>query len=197
MVFQRAVLPAKLPHLSGLQFDALYEPGSVDAQVGGDWYDAVRLLDGRVLVTIGDVTGRGLDAAVVVGVVRALGPAAWHNPAAEIKRVVIPDGSADDVAILVLRVDFATFERHVERRHLDARDAAAATALRKEFTASLPGADFSSDNIANAELVLGELIGNVVRHAGGGGETEIVTDHSGSRTVLHVLDAGVGFRYVS
>ena len=70
--FQRAVLPLHLPEVTGLKFDALYEPGLADAQVGGDWYDAVRLLDGRVLVTIGDVGGRGLAAAIVVGVVRQI-----------------------------------------------------------------------------------------------------------------------------
>jgi hypothetical protein len=41
-------------------------------RVGGDWYDAIRLLDGRVLLTIGDVTGSGLKAAVVMGVVRQI-----------------------------------------------------------------------------------------------------------------------------
>lgn len=69
--FQRAVLPASLPHVSGCTFDAIYEPGFGD-QLGGDWYDAVQLADGRILLSIGDVTGSGLDAAVVVGVVRQI-----------------------------------------------------------------------------------------------------------------------------
>jgi serine phosphatase RsbU (regulator of sigma subunit) len=50
----------------------VYESGLSDAQVGGDWYDAVRLLDGRVLLTIGDVSGSGLNAAVIMGVVRQI-----------------------------------------------------------------------------------------------------------------------------
>jgi PAS domain S-box-containing protein len=70
--FQRAVLPANLPVITGLRCDALYKPGSENAQVGGDWYDAVRLPDGRVLVAIGDVSGHGLDAAVIVGVIRQI-----------------------------------------------------------------------------------------------------------------------------
>src|SRR5664279_1059774 len=66
--FQRAVLPMTLPAVRGCVFDAVYEPGLGEAQVGGDWYDAVQLADGRVLVSIGDVCGSGLEAAVVVGV---------------------------------------------------------------------------------------------------------------------------------
>jgi hypothetical protein len=70
--FQRAVLPLALPTVPGCSFDAVYEPGLSDAQVGGDWYDAVHLIDGRVLVSIGDVAGSGLEAAVVVGVARQI-----------------------------------------------------------------------------------------------------------------------------
>ena len=68
--FQRAVLPVGLPRVRGCAFDAVYEPGLGEAQVGGDWYDAVHLTDGRILVSIGDVAGSGLEAAVVVGVAR-------------------------------------------------------------------------------------------------------------------------------
>ncbi len=41
-----------------------------EAQVGGDWYDALQLADGRVMVSIGDVCGSGLDAAVAMASVR-------------------------------------------------------------------------------------------------------------------------------
>lgn len=67
---QRALLPARLPHLEDVNFDAVYEPGEDEALVGGDWYDAFELQDGRVMVTIGDVTGRGLHAAVLMSKVR-------------------------------------------------------------------------------------------------------------------------------
>jgi anti-sigma regulatory factor (Ser/Thr protein kinase) len=71
-MFQRAVLPPALPTVAGCTFDAVYEPGLRDAQVGGDWYDAAHLMDGRILVSIGDVAGSGLEAAVVVGVARQI-----------------------------------------------------------------------------------------------------------------------------
>ncbi|MBV8068071.1 MAG: MASE1 domain-containing protein [Candidatus Eremiobacteraeota bacterium] len=61
---QRALLPARLPNRAGLQCDALYIPAEREALIGGDWYDAFELPDGRIVFSIGDVTGHGLDAAV-------------------------------------------------------------------------------------------------------------------------------------
>jgi PAS domain S-box-containing protein len=70
MTLQRAMLPAVLPDVAGLDFDAVYFPGATEAEIGGDWYDAIALPDGRVVVSIGDVTGRGLTAAVIMGRMR-------------------------------------------------------------------------------------------------------------------------------
>lgn len=68
--FQRAALPRQLPRVPGLTFNSFYRPGMDEAQVGGDWYDALVLADGRVMVSIGDVCGSGLDAAVAMASVR-------------------------------------------------------------------------------------------------------------------------------
>jgi PAS domain S-box-containing protein len=70
--FQEASLPLELPSLRGATFDAVYVPANDEAQVGGDWYDAVRLADGRVVVSIGDVAGNGLHAAVTMGNMRQI-----------------------------------------------------------------------------------------------------------------------------
>jgi anti-sigma regulatory factor (Ser/Thr protein kinase) len=70
--FQQASLPATLPQAPGLVLDAFYSPGRAEAQVGGDWYDALRLIDGRVVVSIGDVAGSGLAAAVTMGNMRQI-----------------------------------------------------------------------------------------------------------------------------
>jgi len=79
--FQAAVLPRRLPEIAGLQFDALYEPGRAEALVGGDWYDAFRLLDGRIVISIGDVVGNGLAAATAMAEVRqSIRGAAAINP---------------------------------------------------------------------------------------------------------------------
>jgi serine phosphatase RsbU (regulator of sigma subunit)/anti-sigma regulatory factor (Ser/Thr protein kinase)/CHASE3 domain sensor protein len=67
---QRALLPQELPVVPGIAFDGVYVPGRTEAQVGGDWYDALRLADGRVLITIGDVAGSGLQAAVIMAAMR-------------------------------------------------------------------------------------------------------------------------------
>ncbi|HZT13678.1 MAG TPA: SpoIIE family protein phosphatase [Candidatus Baltobacteraceae bacterium] len=68
--FQRAALPRALPQVEGLTFSSFYRPGIDESQVGGDWYDALQLNDGRVMVSIGDVCGSGLDAAVAMANVR-------------------------------------------------------------------------------------------------------------------------------
>jgi PAS domain S-box-containing protein len=316
--FQRAVLPPHLPMVKGLAFDAIYEPGLSDENVGGDWYDAVRLLDGRVMLTIGDVAGSGLNAAVVMGVVRQImrgiaqlhaepalmldaadralrleypetlvtawvgivdlvsrtvtyasaghpppllldrsgrvteldhltlpiglrqghqghastialadGSAIWlytdglieathdilrgtqileatakrlstehfEHPAAVIRRLVIPQGAQDDVAILVAQTDFVEAERYLTRSSFETSDAFAARAARRAFAASLPPSDYSDIDIANAEIVFGELCGNAVRYAPG--RVDIVVDWSGIQAVLHVLDRGPGFRHLS
>ena len=62
-LLQEALLPSSLPAVDGLVLDALYLPAESDALVGGDWYDAVELGNGRVLLSCGDVTGHGLEAA--------------------------------------------------------------------------------------------------------------------------------------
>ena len=67
---QRALLPQGLPEIAGIEFEGVYESGKSEAQVGGDWYDAVRLADGRVLISIGDVAGSGLQAAVIMAAMR-------------------------------------------------------------------------------------------------------------------------------
>ncbi len=318
--FQRAVLPLALPKVAGCTFDAVYEPGLGDAQVGGDWYDAVLLMDGRILVSIGDVAGSGLEAAVVVGVARQImrgisqlhaNPmlildaadralcleypgvyvSAWvglidlvtrtityasaghpppllvsregdvrelpdatslliglreghrgqastvsiargdtlvlytdglteagrdmiegsralreaaaslvtkptRHPANAIRRKVIPDGAADDVALLVVRTDYREAERYIERWRFDVRDGRAASDARTHFIESLEGRGFDADHCANAELVFSELIGNVVRHAQGD-EVEVAVDHGGLYSVLHVMDRGGGFHHIS
>jgi serine phosphatase RsbU (regulator of sigma subunit)/anti-sigma regulatory factor (Ser/Thr protein kinase) len=77
---QRALLPERLPRPGKQRFDAAYLPGAEEAIVGGDWYDAFDLPDGRLALSIGDVAGHGLRAAVVMGEVRQAFRAAALNP---------------------------------------------------------------------------------------------------------------------
>lgn len=69
-VLQRAVLPAELPKLEGLVLAARYLPATVRARVGGDWFDAFRLRDGRIGICVGDVVGHGVNAAACMGQLR-------------------------------------------------------------------------------------------------------------------------------
>ncbi len=68
---QRSLLPAELPGVPGVALAARYEPGDNGAAVGGDWYDAIALAGGRVAVVIGDVVGRGIEAAATMGQMRS------------------------------------------------------------------------------------------------------------------------------
>ena len=67
---QRSLLPEAFPKLAGLRLAARYVPGGPGVGVGGDWYDALPLSDGRVGLAIGDVAGRGLRAASIMGQLR-------------------------------------------------------------------------------------------------------------------------------
>jgi PAS domain S-box-containing protein len=67
---QDVFLPARMPSVPGLRFDAVYLPAEHDALVGGDWYDAFELPDGRIVFSIGDVAGHGLEASMSVGRLR-------------------------------------------------------------------------------------------------------------------------------
>ena len=68
--FQEAALPEVMPVVPGLAFAAVYRAANLEAMVGGDWYDAFRIDDGRVVLSVGDVMGSGLGAAVTMNAVR-------------------------------------------------------------------------------------------------------------------------------
>lgn len=93
---QRGLLQASLPTVPSIEFDASYVPAGREAYVGGDWYDVLALPDGRVMFSIGDVAGHGVEAAVVMSRAReaivALGYAE-SDPARVLAR-------ANDVLIL-------------------------------------------------------------------------------------------------
>jgi PAS domain S-box-containing protein len=323
---QRALLPQSLPVYPGVTLDAIYTPGTTEAQIGGDWYDAYPLADGRLAVTIGDVTGRGLQAATIMGRVRQslealatyqsdpaellnavdavlrrahpdaivtalvgvidlrrrsfayataghptpfvrsgedgtivalpgyglpLGlrdgaqpptstivlppnatillytdglvestrdidegerrllqilrdPAttAAEHPAHVIRNAVLFDGSSDDVAVFTIGIGEGTPEalragestlRTDWSMHwaFDSRDARVARDVRELFVAYLRAKGSGDADYAAAELVFGELIGNVARHAPGLVEVEV--EWRGNAPVLHVLDRGPGY----
>lgn len=92
---QASLLPPTLPQVDGIGFGAAYVP--MGREVGGDFYDVIALPDGRWLVVVGDVSGKGVSAAVVTGLVR------------EVVRVLIRD--ARPVAHVLARLNETLAER--------------------------------------------------------------------------------------
>lgn len=70
-VLQQALLPDRLPSVAGCDLAVRYLAGAHGVQVGGDWYDAFLLEDGRLALVIGDVAGHDLAAAGAMGHLRA------------------------------------------------------------------------------------------------------------------------------
>ena len=69
---QASLLPSALPEPEGLQLAARYHSASPGLSVGGDFYDAYPLPDGSFVFAIGDVCGKGAEAASVTGMSRDL-----------------------------------------------------------------------------------------------------------------------------
>ena len=67
---QRSVLPTTLPRVTGVQLAARYLPGTVELNVGGDWFDAFALDNGRIGLVVGDVVGKGVQAAATMAQLR-------------------------------------------------------------------------------------------------------------------------------
>lgn len=66
---QRSLLPRSLPHPPGLVVNARYQPGML-TEVAGDWYDVFELPDRSTAFVLGDVAGKGVEAATRMGEVR-------------------------------------------------------------------------------------------------------------------------------
>jgi serine phosphatase RsbU (regulator of sigma subunit) len=87
---QIVLTPKHLPRVPGFQLAARYQPLSLVGHVGGDFYDVFPIADGRTAVLVGDIAGKGVEAAAAVGLARytlrstiALDP----NPATVITRI--------------------------------------------------------------------------------------------------------------
>jgi serine/threonine-protein kinase RsbW len=110
---QRSLMPRSITQSPAFSVAARYEPGAPHLEVGGDWYDVIALSPNRLAIAIGDVVGRGLDAAAAMGQLRSalralamqgLGPAAVldgleafaeHTPNAAMSTVVYGELEAE------------------------------------------------------------------------------------------------------
>jgi PAS domain S-box-containing protein len=107
MALQLSLLPDRLPDAPGVELAAAFRPGSAEAEVGGDWYDAFTLPDGRLVLVVGDVMGKGVIAAAGMGRLRAaLRALALVDPLPEavlrgLDRVYTATEEPDQIATLV------------------------------------------------------------------------------------------------
>jgi serine phosphatase RsbU (regulator of sigma subunit)/anti-sigma regulatory factor (Ser/Thr protein kinase) len=70
-VLQRGLLPQRLPAVPGITMAARYAPGAAGLRVGGDWYDAIPVSGNRLALVMGDVMGKGVEAATRMSQIRA------------------------------------------------------------------------------------------------------------------------------
>lgn len=79
---QRSLLPPALPQLSGVEMGSVFRPAQVGGDVGGDFYDAFRLGRTDLLLALGDVCGKGPEAAAITAIarhtIRAVAPEFRH-----------------------------------------------------------------------------------------------------------------------
>ena len=68
-LIQQQFLPKELPQMAGWQVSAFYRPARA---VGGDFYDFIQLNDGRIAIVAGDVTDKGVPAALVMASTRSI-----------------------------------------------------------------------------------------------------------------------------
>lgn len=78
---QRSLLPAQMPRIPGVELEARFLPAGRGQEVGGDFYDVIGLGDGRWMLVVGDVCGKGPEAAALTAMVRyTLRAEAAHEP---------------------------------------------------------------------------------------------------------------------
>jgi PAS domain S-box-containing protein len=70
VTLQRALLPRRLPTLPGVELATRYLPAGPNVEAGGDWYDVIDLGADEAILVIGDVSGRGIAAASIMGSLR-------------------------------------------------------------------------------------------------------------------------------
>ena len=107
---QRSLLPDRLPGIPGIGVAARYLPAATEAEVGGDWYDVIPIPGGRVGLVMGDVAGKGLMAASMVGRLRSALRAyalEGHDPATvveQLNRLVFTELEDSQMATLLYLV---------------------------------------------------------------------------------------------
>ncbi|MEU6740815.1 SpoIIE family protein phosphatase [Streptosporangium sandarakinum] len=110
---QLALLP-QVPSAGDLRIAGRYLPGGDEAEVGGDWYDAIRISDDELMLVIGDVVGKGVEAAATMSRVRnALRAYAVEDPEpgrvlSRLNRMACGPGERMRSTVMCVRISRAT-----------------------------------------------------------------------------------------
>ena len=110
---QRSLLPDRLPTAEGIELAGHYLAGGDAVEVGGDWYDAVRRPDGIIELCVGDVSGKGIGAATVMGRQRNVFQVYAHDhasPAEIIRRMLRHAGEEEMITLTCVSLDPYTGE---------------------------------------------------------------------------------------
>jgi sigma-B regulation protein RsbU (phosphoserine phosphatase) len=144
-LIQRALLPSTMPEIAGCTLTAMWTPA---LGIGGDCYDALRFSDSRIALSIADVVGKGLPAALLMSNLQAA-VRAFATAAAE------PHGVCTSVNRLLCRNiavgKFVTFCYAV----VDSRHRTLAWANAGHFPPVLMRADGKVERLTTTGLVLG------------------------------------------
>ena len=107
---QQTLIPPRPPDIPGLEVAGAYRPAGDGAEVGGDFYDVFEIGPGDWVVAIGDVRGKGVDAAVVTALVRysIRGAAVRHADPSDVlsavNEVLCHDGTDRFCTVALLRL---------------------------------------------------------------------------------------------
>jgi serine phosphatase RsbU (regulator of sigma subunit)/HAMP domain-containing protein len=107
-VLQHSILPTRLPLIEGIESSSVYVPAGSEVEIGGDYYDLFLAPDGRVALAIGDVCGKGVEAATKTSMIKysVRGMiAAGASPSdilAELNRALVAAGDPSDIVTVWL-----------------------------------------------------------------------------------------------
>lgn len=109
-ILQSSILPDRLPDIPGYDASGFYVPSGPDAHIGGDYYDVFTMPDGRTVIAIGDVCGKGVVAATKTSAIKytlrgLIGAGAGPGEAlAELNRQVTATGDPSDIVTVWIGV---------------------------------------------------------------------------------------------
>ena len=112
-LLERSFIPERLPEIPGVELAARFVPGGAGVEVGGDWYDVIELDNGCLGIVIGDVAGRGVQAAAVMAQLRnSLRAYAYesHPPATTLERLNTLTWNLDHGAMVMATAIYLVYD---------------------------------------------------------------------------------------